>query len=161
MGNIPTPHIEAKAGDFAKTVLMPGDPLRSCRRSDWGARSIKYRWKGHSAQYCIGDISKKGANILPQNISDALGLAIYGMFIAIIVPAMKKDSRILKRWKGHSAQYCIGDISKKGADKRILYLLMKQYKRNHPDQICNCKHHQQITPSLPSMECLSQSSFLR
>lgn len=26
---IPTPHIDAKAGDFAKTVLMPGDPLRS------------------------------------------------------------------------------------------------------------------------------------
>ena len=26
---IPTPHIAAKAGDFAKTVLMPGDPLRS------------------------------------------------------------------------------------------------------------------------------------
>ena len=29
MPNIPTPHIEAKAGDFAKTVLMPGDPLRA------------------------------------------------------------------------------------------------------------------------------------
>ena len=26
---IPTPHISAKVGDFAKTVLMPGDPLRS------------------------------------------------------------------------------------------------------------------------------------
>lgn len=26
---IPTPHITAKAGDFAKTVLMPGDPKRS------------------------------------------------------------------------------------------------------------------------------------
>lgn len=26
---IPTPHISAKFGDFAKTVLMPGDPLRS------------------------------------------------------------------------------------------------------------------------------------
>lgn len=26
---IPTPHITAKAGDFADTVLMPGDPLRS------------------------------------------------------------------------------------------------------------------------------------
>ena len=26
---IPTPHINAKEGDFAKTVLMPGDPLRS------------------------------------------------------------------------------------------------------------------------------------
>lgn len=26
---IPTPHNSAKAGDFAKTVLMPGDPLRA------------------------------------------------------------------------------------------------------------------------------------
>lgn len=29
MTSIPTPHITAKAGDFAPTVLMPGDPLRS------------------------------------------------------------------------------------------------------------------------------------
>lgn len=27
--SIPTPHISAKEGDFAKTVLMPGDPLRA------------------------------------------------------------------------------------------------------------------------------------
>ena len=27
--NIPTPHINAKEGDFARTVLMPGDPLRA------------------------------------------------------------------------------------------------------------------------------------
>ena len=26
---VPTPHINAKLGDFAETVLMPGDPLRS------------------------------------------------------------------------------------------------------------------------------------
>ena len=29
MSNIPTPHINAKEGDFARTVLMPGDPLRA------------------------------------------------------------------------------------------------------------------------------------
>ncbi|MCI1722972.1 MAG: purine-nucleoside phosphorylase [Lachnospiraceae bacterium] len=29
MANIPTPHIRAKKNDFAKTVLMPGDPLRA------------------------------------------------------------------------------------------------------------------------------------
>ena len=29
MSNIPTPHISAKFGDIAKTVLMPGDPLRA------------------------------------------------------------------------------------------------------------------------------------
>ena len=27
--NVPTPHISAKYGDFAQTVLMPGDPLRA------------------------------------------------------------------------------------------------------------------------------------
>ncbi len=27
--NVPTPHITAEYGDFAKTVLMPGDPLRA------------------------------------------------------------------------------------------------------------------------------------
>lgn len=27
--NLPTPHISAAKGDFAKTVLMPGDPLRA------------------------------------------------------------------------------------------------------------------------------------
>lgn len=35
-------------------------------------------------------------NVLPGNVSDALGIAIYGMFIAIVVPAMKQDGRILK-----------------------------------------------------------------
>lgn len=27
--SVPTPHIAAKVGDFARTVLMPGDPLRA------------------------------------------------------------------------------------------------------------------------------------
>lgn len=27
--SVPTPHIEARAGEIAKTVLMPGDPLRA------------------------------------------------------------------------------------------------------------------------------------
>jgi len=31
---IPTPHIEAKAGEIAKTVLMPGDPLRAKKLAD-------------------------------------------------------------------------------------------------------------------------------
>lgn len=29
MSNVPTPHIGAQQGDFAKVVLMPGDPLRA------------------------------------------------------------------------------------------------------------------------------------
>ncbi|HBQ46625.1 MAG TPA: purine-nucleoside phosphorylase, partial [Ruminococcaceae bacterium] len=29
MAQTPTPHNQAKAGEIAKTVLMPGDPLRA------------------------------------------------------------------------------------------------------------------------------------
>ena len=29
MSNIPTPHISAKMGEIAPSVLMPGDPLRA------------------------------------------------------------------------------------------------------------------------------------
>ena len=29
MSNIPTPHISCQKEDFAETVIMPGDPLRS------------------------------------------------------------------------------------------------------------------------------------
>ena len=29
MANTPTPHIGCHPGDFARTVLMPGDPLRA------------------------------------------------------------------------------------------------------------------------------------
>ena len=29
MCNVPTPHIEAKKGEIADIVLMPGDPLRA------------------------------------------------------------------------------------------------------------------------------------
>ena len=42
MSNIPTPHIEAKAGDFAKTVLMPGDPLRSKHIAVWECRPLAF-----------------------------------------------------------------------------------------------------------------------
>lgn len=40
----------------------------------------------------VGAVS---GNILPQKLAAALGVAIYGMFIAIIVPNMKKNIKIL------------------------------------------------------------------
>lgn len=35
-------------------------------------------------------------NLFPQSVLDALGIALYAMFIAIIVPAAKKSSPVLK-----------------------------------------------------------------
>lgn len=40
-------------------------------------------------------IGAASGNILPSAINAALGLAIYGMFTAIVVPAMKKNMHIL------------------------------------------------------------------
>ena len=34
-------------------------------------------------------------DVLPKSISDALGVAIYGMFVAIVVPAVKKEKSML------------------------------------------------------------------
>lgn len=34
-------------------------------------------------------------NIMPQIICDALGIALFGMFIAIVVPDMKRDSKVV------------------------------------------------------------------
>lgn len=38
---IPTPHLEAKKGDIAETVLMPGDPLRAKFISDTFLENVK------------------------------------------------------------------------------------------------------------------------
>ena len=38
---MPTPHIEAQEGDFAKTVLMPGDPLRAKYIADNFLENVK------------------------------------------------------------------------------------------------------------------------
>ena len=40
---MPTPHNNAVKGDFAKTVLMPGDPLRFSTPIGWSAACAGHR----------------------------------------------------------------------------------------------------------------------
>ncbi len=40
-------------------------------------------------------IGAASGSVLPSGVNEALGLAIYGMFIAIVVPAMKRDKGAL------------------------------------------------------------------
>jgi predicted branched-subunit amino acid permease len=35
-------------------------------------------------------------NVLPQSVTNALGVAIYGMFLAIIIPPAKADKAVMK-----------------------------------------------------------------
>lgn len=70
--------------------------MAMCRKEEVSSRYfaglILLPYLGWTLGTLLGGIC---GNILPQNVSDALGLAIYGMFIAIIIPAMKEDRRIL------------------------------------------------------------------
>lgn len=70
--------------------------MAMCRKgevsSSYFAGLIILPYLGWTAGTLLGGIC---GNILPQSISDALGIAIYGMFIAIIVPAMKENRQIL------------------------------------------------------------------
>jgi len=40
-------------------------------------------------------IGAVAGNIMPQAVSEAMGIAIYGMFIAIIIPVAKKDKSVM------------------------------------------------------------------
>lgn len=50
-------------------------------------------YSGWAAGTLIGSLM---GNILPQMVVEALGIAIYGMFLAIIIPPAREDKRILK-----------------------------------------------------------------
>lgn len=49
-------------------------------------------WAGWTIGTALGGLA---GEILPDSILSALGLALYGMFIAIIIPGVKKDHKIL------------------------------------------------------------------
>lgn len=54
---------------------------------------ISAAWPGWVLGTALGAVS---GDILPANILSALGVALYGMFIAIIVPPTKKDKVLLQ-----------------------------------------------------------------
>ncbi len=49
-----------------------------------------------AAGWCLGTfLGAQAGSILPAEISDALGIVLYGMFLAIIIPPSRKDRGIL------------------------------------------------------------------
>lgn len=66
--NIPTPHINAKKGDIAKTVLMPGDPLRAKFIADNFLKNVKQyntvrNMLGFTGEYKGKEISVQGSGM--------------------------------------------------------------------------------------------------
>ena len=81
MSNIPTPHIEAKAGDFAKTVLMPGDPLRAKFIANTFLKDTKLVNNVRGVQGYTGTYKGKRVSVMASGMGmPSIGIYSYELF---------------------------------------------------------------------------------
>ncbi len=81
MSNIPTPHIEAKAGDFAKTVLMPGDPLRAKFIAETFLEDAKLVNNVRGVQGYTGTYKGKRVSVMASGMGmPSIGIYSYELF---------------------------------------------------------------------------------
>lgn len=81
MSNIPTPHIEAKAGDFAKTVLMPGDPLRAKFIAETFLTDVKLINNVRGVQGYTGTYKGKRVSVMASGMGmPSIGIYSYELF---------------------------------------------------------------------------------
>ena len=78
---IPTPHINAKAGDFAETVLMPGDPHRSKFIADNFLENPVLVNDVRSVQGYTGTYKGKRVSVMASGMGQpAIGIYSYELF---------------------------------------------------------------------------------
>ena len=81
MSNIPTPHIEAKAGDFAETVLMPGDPLRAKFIAETFLKEAKLVNNVRGIQGYTGEYRGKRVSVMASGMGiPSIGIYSYELF---------------------------------------------------------------------------------
>lgn len=79
--SIPTPHITAAAGDFAKTVLMPGDPKRSRFIADNFLSDAKLVNDVRGVQGYTGFYKGKRVSVMASGMGmPAIGIYSYELF---------------------------------------------------------------------------------
>ena len=81
MSNIPTPHINAKEGDFARTVLMPGDPLRAKFIAETFLTNAKLVNNVRGVQGYTGDYNGKKVSVMASGMGmPSMGIYSYELF---------------------------------------------------------------------------------
>lgn len=78
---IPTPHITAKEGDFARTVLMPGDPLRSKFIAENFLTNARLVNNTRGVQGYTGEYQGKLVSVMASGMGmPAIGIYSYELF---------------------------------------------------------------------------------
>ena len=81
MSNIPTPHINAKEGDFARTVLMPGDPLRAKFIADTFLTNARLVNNVRGVQGYTGEYNGKQVSVMASGMGmPSMGIYSYELF---------------------------------------------------------------------------------
>lgn len=79
--NTPTPHISAKLGDFAKTVIMPGDPLRSKKIAETFLTDVKLVNNVRGVQGYTGYYNGKRVSVMASGMGNpSMGIYSYELF---------------------------------------------------------------------------------
>ena len=78
---IPTPHINAKEGDFARTVLMPGDPLRSRFIAETFLTNARLVNNVRGVQGYTGEYKGKQVSVMASGMGmPSIGIYSYELF---------------------------------------------------------------------------------
>ena len=81
MSNIPTPHINAKEGDFARTVLMPGDPLRAQFIAEHFLTNARLVNNVRGVQGYTGEYNGKQVSVMASGMGmPSIGIYSYELF---------------------------------------------------------------------------------
>ena len=81
MSNIPTPHINAPEGAFARTVLMPGDPLRSKFIAENFLKNAELVNNVRGVQGYTGEYNGKRVSVMASGMGmAAIGIYSYELF---------------------------------------------------------------------------------
>ncbi len=76
-----TPHINAEKGDFAKTVLMPGDPLRSKFIAENFLKNAKLVNNVRGVQGYTGEYNGKAVSVMASGMGmPSIGIYSYELF---------------------------------------------------------------------------------
>lgn len=79
--SIPTPHIEAKKEDIARTVIMPGDPLRAKYIADNYLMNVKLVNKVRNMYAYTGYYNKKNITVMGSGMGmPSMGIYSYELF---------------------------------------------------------------------------------